>query len=173
MQNVEFSATPSGVRADRTPLTLDHLRQRLDVLRWLVPAGLLVLVSINELGLARWVEHRFGNLASVMLNISIYGSVGPLLAYLLLTLVGRWLEERETSALQSQALHRARAQVQRNHDLTDDALQTMFATSLVLDTLADSLPDVSPEAAARFHEAEQAVNRAIEQLYTTEKQIKS
>jgi len=170
MQNVEFPAAPSRATSASPPLTLDHLR-RLDLLRWLAPAGMLMLVIVNELGLARWVELRFGNLASVMLNILIYGTVGPLLAYLLLTLTGHWLAERDTSALQSQALHRARAQVKRNHDLTDDALQTLFATSLVLDTLADSLPHVSPEAAARFHEAEQAVNRAIEQLYATEKQI--
>jgi hypothetical protein len=99
--------------------------------------------------------------------------VGPVLAYLLLTFIGRWLEERETSALQSQALHQVRAQVQRSHDLTDDALQTLFATSMVLDRLTDRLPDLSPEAAAQFREAEQAVNRAIEQLYATKKQIKS
>jgi len=173
MRNLEFSATPARATVGRPPLTLDHLRQRLDLLRWLAPAGLLVLVIANELGLARWVHVRLGDTASITLNILIYGSVGPLLTYLLLTLVGRWLEERETSALQSQALHRARAQVQRNHDLTDDALQTMFATSLVLDTLTDSLPHVSPEAAARFHEAEQAVNGAIEQLYAIQKQIKS
>jgi len=173
MQKVQSSATPAQAIFAGPPLTLAHLRQRLDLLRWLVPAGLLVLVIVNELGLARWVHVHLGDTASITLNILIYGSVGPLLAYLLLTLVGRWLEERETSALQSQALHQVRAQVQRNHDLTDDALQTLFATSLVLDTLADSLPHVSPEAAARYHEAEQAVNRAIDQLYATEKQIKT
>jgi hypothetical protein len=172
MQKIEFSATPARAPAADRPLTLDHLRQRLDLLRWLAPAGMLALVIVNELGLARWVNWRLGDTASVTLNILIYGSVGPLLAYLLLTLVGHWLEERDTSALQSQTLHRVRAQVQRNHDLTDDALQTLFATSLVLDTLADNLPHASPEAAARFHDAEQAVNRAIEQLYASEKQIK-
>src|SRR5258708_10090934 len=173
MQNLEFPAAPAPAAPSSAPLTLDQVSRRLDLLRWLVPAGLLVLVVVNELGLARWVHLRLGDAASLTLNILIYGSVGPLLAYLLLTLAGRWLEERETTALQSQALHLARAQVQRDHDLTDDALQTLFATSLVLDTLTDSLPHVSPEAAARFHEAEQAVNRAIDELYATEKQIKS
>jgi signal transduction histidine kinase len=175
MANVEFSATPARASAARPPLTLtlERVRQRLGLLRWLAPAGLLALVILNELGLARWVEWRLGNTASITLNILIYGSVGPLLAYLLLTLMGRWLEERETSALQSQALHRARVQVQRNHDLTDDTLQTLFATSLVLETLAESLPNASPEAAAHFHAAEQAVNYAIEQLYASQKQTKS
>src|SRR6266851_6560523 len=101
MRNLEFSATPARATVGRPPLTLDHLRQRLDLLRWLAPAGLLVLVIANELGLARWVHVRLGDTASITLNILIYGSVGPLLTYLLLTLVGRWLEERETSALQS------------------------------------------------------------------------
>jgi hypothetical protein len=173
MRNSELPVTATADQPARPPLTLDHLRQRLDLLRWLVPAGLLALVIVNELGLARWVHLQLGDVASVTLNILIYGSVGPVLAYFLLTFIGRWLEERETSALQSQALHQVRAQVQRSHDLTDDALQTLFATSMVLDTLTDRLPDLSPEAAARFREAEQAVNRAIEQLYATKTQIKS
>jgi signal transduction histidine kinase len=173
MQDIEISASSSKAREDSAPLTLAHLRQRLDLLRWLVPGGLLGLVIINELGLARWVHLHWGDAASVTLNILIYGSVGPVLAYLALTFVGRWLEERETSELQAQVLHRAQAQAQRTHDLTDNALQTLFATSLLLDNLAESRPDPSPEAATQFHEAALAVNRAIEQLYATQKQTKS
>lgn len=155
----------------RPPLSLASLRRRLNLLRWLVPAALLVLVIANELGLARWVHLSLGDVASTTLNILLYGSLGPVLAYFLLTFVGRWLEERETSDLQSQALHQARAQVQRSHDLTDDALQTLFATSIVLDNLTGRLPDLSPEAAEHFREAQQAVTHAIEQLYATIEQI--
>jgi hypothetical protein len=151
--------------AARPALSWEHLRVRLDRLRWLVPAALVALVIVNELGLARWVAGRFGSAASSLLEILIYGSVGPCLAYLLLTLTSRWLEERETRAVQAQALGRARAQVQRSHDLNDDALQTLFAASLALGDLAEGLPEATPEAAARFHEAEQAVNYAMEQLY--------
>ena len=170
METTQSSAAPSRAQDAHPPLTLDPLRQRLGQLRWLVPAGLLALVIVNELGLARWVHLHWGDGASIALNILIYGSVGPVMAYLTLTFIGRWLEERETSALQSQALGRARAQAQRHHDLTDDALQTLFATSLILNNLAGGLPDLSPEAAGQFREAEQAVNRAIEQLYAKQKQ---
>ena len=153
-------------------LTPRYLRQRVERLRWLAPAGLLLLVVVNELGLARWVETHLGHTFSVTLDILIYGSVGPVLAYLLLTVVGRWLEERETSEAQSEALHRARALAQHNHDLTDDALQTLFATSLILDNLSRDLPNLSSEAAAHYHDAAQAVNRAIEELYANQKQNK-
>jgi signal transduction histidine kinase len=170
METTQSSAAPSRAQDAHPPLTLDPLRRRLGQLRWLVPVGLMALVIVNELGLARWVHLHWGDAASIALNILIYGSVGPVMAYLTLTFIGRWLEERETSALQSQALHRARAQAQRHHDLTDDALQTLFATSLILNNLAGGLPDLSPEAAGQFREAEQAVNRAIEQLYANQKQ---
>ena len=172
MQHVDARPTPSTAAPPVWLLAPRYLRQRVERLRWLAPAGLLLLVIINELGLARWVEAHAGHTLSVTLDILIYGSVGPVLAYLLLTVVGRWLEERETSEAQSQALHRARALAQQNHDLTDDALQTLFATSLMLDTLARELPNLSPEAAGQYREAEQAVNRAIEQLYANQKQKK-
>ena len=172
MQQIDARPTsPNNVLPDWL-LTPRYLRQRVDRLRWLAPAGLLLLVIINELGLARWVEAHIGHTASVTLDILIYGSVGPVLAYLLLTVVGRWLEERETSEAQAEALHRVRAQAQHSHDLTDDALQTLFATSLMLDTLARELPNLSPEATAQYREAEKAVNRAIEQLYANQKQKK-
>jgi hypothetical protein len=155
----------------RRPLSLASLRRRLDLLRWLVPAALLLLVIVNELGLARWVHLNLGDMAVTTLNIVLYGSIGPALAYFMLTFIGRWLEERETSELQSQALHQARAQVQRSHDLTDDALQTLFATSVVLDNLTDGLSDLTPKTATHFHAARQAVTHAIEQLYATKEKI--
>ena len=172
MQSIDTRPTPSPGMSPTWLLTPRYLRQRVARLRWLAPAGLLLLVIINELGLARWVETHVGHTVSVTLDILIYGSVGPVLAYLLLTVVGRWLEERETSEAQAEALHRARALAEHNHGLTDDALQTLFATSLMLDTLARELPNLSPEASAQYREAEQAVNRAIEQLYANQKQKK-
>ena len=173
MQHIDYSsvpASPSSVPA--WPLTPRSLRQRVERLRWLAPASLFVLVIINELGLARWVESHLGHTVNVTLDILIYGSIGPVLAYWLLTFVGRWLEERETSEAQSEALHRARAVAQHNHDLTDDALQTLFATSLMLDTLARDLPNLPTEARAHYQAAEQAVNRAIEELYANQKNKK-
>ena len=173
MRDTELSAAPRETTEDRPPDPLRPLLRRLNQLRWLVPAALLAVVVVNELGLARWVHLHWGDVASITWDIVVYGSVASVMAYLALTFMGRWLEERETSELQAQVLHQAQAQAQRTHDLTDDTLQTLFATSLVLDNLAGGLPDSSPEAAAHFHAAGQAVHRAIEQLYATQKQIKS
>src|SRR5262245_55971494 len=119
MERIDFSTVPAAPPA--WLLTPHHMRQRVERLRWLAPTGLLLLVIINELGLARWVESHVGHGVSIVLDILIYGSVGPVLAYLLLTVIGRWLEERETSEAQSEALLRVRALAQRNHDLSDDA----------------------------------------------------
>jgi len=173
MLDAEMSTATSEATAPGPADPFRPLQRRLSRLRWLVPAGLLVVVVVNELGLARWIHLRWGDVASITWDIVVYGSVGPVMAYLALTFIGRWLEERETSELQAQVLHQAQAQAQRTHDLTDDALQTLFATSLVLDNLAEQLPNSSPEAAAQFHAAGQAVNRAIEQLYVTQKQTKN
>ena len=170
MQRMDYSTVSAAPPAVPVRLlTPRHLRQRVARLRWLAPASLFLLVIVNELGLARWVETHLGHTLSVTLDILIYGTVGPVLAYWLLTFVGRWLEERETSEAQSEALHRARALAQHNHELTDDALQTLYATSLMLDTLARDLPNLSPEATAHYRGAEQAVNRAIEELYANQK----
>ena len=171
MQRIHFSTVPAPPAT--TPawlLTTRNLRRRVERLRWLAPVSLFLLVIINELGLARWVESHLGHTVNATLDILIYGSVGPVLAYLLLTVVGRWLEERETSEAQSEALHRARALAEHNHGLTDDALQTLFATSLMLDTLARELRNLSPETTAHYRAAEQAVNRAIEELYANQKE---
>src|SRR3954471_24428686 len=101
MQHLDYPAAPATPAPPSTPpawlLTPRYLRQRVERLRWLAPAGLLLMVIVKELGLARWVEVHLGHTISVTLDILIYGSVGPVLAYLLLTVVGRWLDERETS----------------------------------------------------------------------------
>jgi len=49
-------------------------------------------------------------------------------------------------------------------DRTDNALQTLFAASVLLASLRDTLPEVSPETTSILIKTEQAMDRAIRQL---------
>ena len=139
------------------------IRRRLDRLKWLVPAALLLLVMLYEAGPSRWIHDRLTNAYGFLDEILVYGTVGPVLAFTLLDFIGRWLEERETSDLQSQVLASARERARINYQLDDDVLQALFATSALIASLeADA--QISPEAQARLREAQQALSQAIQQL---------
>jgi signal transduction histidine kinase len=156
---------PSVPATESLPLPLPALERRLGLLRWLVPAGLLLLVVAYEIGPARWIHDRLGATFHFAAEILVYGTVGPVLAFVLLDFLGRWLEERETSELQAQVLARAREQARLNYQLSDDTLQALFAASVRLTTLEASLPDLPPEAAAQLRETQAALNQAIQQLH--------
>jgi signal transduction histidine kinase len=158
---VQSSPIPAS---ERPPLPLPALQRRLGLLRWLLPIGMLVLVAGYELGPARWIHSRLGDTYHFMAEIVVYGTVGPVLAVVLLHFLGRWLEERETTELQAQVLARAREDAKNHHRLSDDTLQALFAASLRLSTLEAALPDLPPEAAAQLHETQAALTQAIQQL---------
>ena len=101
MQHIERVGT-TAIPPKPTPI---NLGQRVRRLRRFTPLVLLGLVLFNELGLSPWTAQRLGDTAAVVLHILLYGSVGPVLAYLLLTVMGRWLEERETSFEQREPGH--------------------------------------------------------------------
>jgi signal transduction histidine kinase len=147
-------------------LQLPALRHRLGLLQWLVPAGLLLLVVAYEVGPSRWIHDRMGDTYHFVAEILVYGTVGPVLAFILLDFLSRWLEERETSDLQAQVLARAREQARLHRQLSDDTLQALFAISLQLTTLESNWPDLPPEAAAQLRETQAALNEAIQRLHT-------
>jgi signal transduction histidine kinase len=158
------SHQPPAPTFEDLPLPLPALRRRLGLLQWLVPAGLLLLVVAYEIGPSRWIHDRMGDTYHFVAEILVYGTVGPVLAFILLDFLGRWLEERETSDLQAQVLARAREQARLHRQLSDDTLQALFAVSLRLTTLESSWPDLPPEAAAQVRETQAALNQAIQQL---------
>lgn len=67
------------------------LRQRVALLRWALPTALLILTLIYELGPARWLQDNPHD--PVDLEIFLYGVLSPLLAFWVLTLIGRWLDK--------------------------------------------------------------------------------
>ena len=157
---LESTLTP---RAQR-PLMLYTLRRWLGLLQVLVPAGLVLLVVAYEIGPARWIYDGLGEAYHFVAEILFYGTVGPVLAFLLLHLLHRWLEEKETSDVQAQVLAQAREYARTSRELSDDALQTLFAASMLLASLKSAVPDLPPEAASSLLEIEQSLDLAIQKL---------
>ena len=144
--------------------SLPAMRRRVHVLKRIVPLGSLALVVLYEVGLSQWISAGLGDSYHYLAEIVVYGVFGPVLAYLLLHFLDRWLEERETSELQAQLLSQAKLRYQISREISDDALQTLFAVSVLLASLRDTLPEVSPETASKLTKTEQAMDRAIRQL---------
>lgn len=74
------------------------LRQRITLLSRFLPLVLALLLIVYQLGLVRWVHHTFGQLAHFSVEILFYASVGPLLIYWILKVIGRWLDEEDQIA---------------------------------------------------------------------------
>ncbi|HET7087301.1 MAG TPA: ATP-binding protein [Anaerolineae bacterium] len=79
------------------------LRQRIAKLRWVLPLGFSALATLYQLLWARWVHDTYGDPAHFAIEILFYSTAGPLLAFWMLTLIGRWLDEKERAERQAQA----------------------------------------------------------------------
>ena len=156
------------VPTDRLGSALAAVRRRLSVLRWLVPLGMFVLVLVNELRAAPWLDARGGMGWHRLVDLVFFGLLGPALTAVALELLGRWIEERETSALQAMALARARQLDRDNRQLTDDTLQTLFAASTLLAALESHAAAMPPGTLERMlathHELDQAISRLHRRL---------
>jgi hypothetical protein len=157
----------NGRSPDRLDTALTAVRQRLGMLRWLLPVGMFVLVVIYELGFARWALAAWGAAVLLTIDIAVYGVLGPLLAAVLLDLLGRWIDERETTAVQAQTLARVRERVQLQHDLADDTLQTLFAASTALAALEEHTTNLPAPAATQIQATHTALEAAIKRLYAS------
>lgn len=165
-KNTLAKSTPAkanGLTALKPLLPISVVRRRLRWLQIVVPLGLMLLVIVYELGPSHWIEDGLG-VSHFVAEILLYGTVGPLLAYLVLAFIGRWLEERETTEVQAQVLAQAHRRVQTSRQLSDDALQTLFAASTLLASLKSAAPDLSPDTAALIDQTERALDQAIRQL---------
>jgi hypothetical protein len=138
--------------------------RRIRSLRWILPVVLGVLVATYELGPARWFERAVGPHAHFVIEILVYGTLGPLLAFFLLDFISRWLEERETSELQAQVLAQIHEHANQSRRLSDDALQTLFAASLLVGNLKTTLLQDQPEASIYLAEMERAIEKNIQGL---------
>ena len=140
------------------------ISRRMHLLRWAVPLTLAAFVVFYQLVFARWIQDTFGIQAHNIAEILIYATSGPLLAFLVLDYLGRWIEEKETSELQAQMLAETRENLLLSRELSDDALQTLYAVSVVLTSLESTLRETSPGTARVLQETEEAVEGSMSRL---------
>jgi signal transduction histidine kinase len=67
-----------------------------------------------------------------LVEIVAFGLAAGLIGYILPELALRWNEERETSELQALALIGERERMQRAHELSDEAVQSLYAAGALL-----------------------------------------
>lgn len=114
---------------------LPALRHRLRLLRWLIPVTMIGLVIAFESLIGHWLLAEYGRAMHMTAEVLFYGTAGPILAFILLDFLGRWLDERETSDYQAQLMAQARKDVQRSRALCDDAVQALFAAGNLIQAL--------------------------------------
>lgn len=144
--------------------TRSNFHAWLKVLRWVLPLALLLIVIAYETVVAPWFHDGFGEKYHYLSEIIFYGTIGPILAFVLLDFLDRWLEEKETNDLQSRILAEVKAYAGMSHKLNDEALQTLFAVSMLLSSLEASIQRKDPEAAALLKEAENTLGIAINEI---------
>ena len=128
------------------------------------PPGLILLVVLYEVGPSRWVYDSFGFTYHLVAEIFLFGTVGPVLAFVLLELLGRWLEEKETAELQSDLLAKANEKELEVRQVGDDTIQVLFATSLLITTFKSEQSDLPPNTVAQIEVTEQALQESIQRL---------
>ncbi|MFQ5421762.1 MAG: PAS domain S-box protein, partial [Anaerolineae bacterium] len=71
------------------------LRNQIATLRWIVPFLFSLAFLIYEFLLEGWIVRQYGNWAHVLTEIALYGASGPVLLFLVITYIDRWLLERQ------------------------------------------------------------------------------
>ena len=135
------------------------------LLKWLIPAGLILLVVFYEVGPSRWIYEGFGFRIHLVAEILLFGTVGPIVAFILLELLGRWIDEKETADFQAQLLAQANEKEQVVRQTSDDTLQVLFATSLLINTIKSDRFNLPSQTAKQIEITEQALNETIKRLH--------
>lgn len=68
---------------------------RVRLLRWVLPAGIVAVVFAYQLLFSTYIHDRVGHNAHTAVEIGFYSIVGPIVAWLTLNQIGRWLVEKE------------------------------------------------------------------------------
>jgi hypothetical protein len=149
---------------DKGVLSITGLRPQMDLLKWVVPLGLMLLVVVYQLGPAYWIHQELGYTYHLLIETLLFAAVGPVMVFILLSFLERWLEERDTSDLQAQILEQLRRDMQKSRQLNDDALQVLFAAGAIVATLKMAQPGLSAETTVQVEKLEGALNEAVERL---------
>lgn len=142
----------------------NSFRRQLRILKWLIPIGLVMLVVAYELGPSRWTYQSLGFNYHLLAEIILFGTMGPLLAFVLLELLGRWIDEKETADLQTRLLAEAGDKELRVRQLNDDTLQVLFATSLLITAIESDGARLSSNTTTQIKITEQALDEVMQRL---------
>jgi len=124
----------------------------------------MFLVAVYEFGPAQWIYAQGGFRTQIVADVLIFGTVGPVLAFFALSLLEQWFEERETSDLQAEILVDARKDSERSRQLTDDAIQVLFAASALISSLQSVRAEIPMEYVSQLRNTETALDSAIRNL---------
>lgn len=141
-----------------------NLHPKLRLMKWLIPLGLILIVIGYEVGPSRWIYNSLGFTYHLVVEILLFSTVGPLLVFLLLELLDRWLIEKETAAIQANLLAKAKKKELEVSQISDDTIQVLFATSLLLTNFKSDQTEPSLITASQIEATEQALHDAIQQL---------
>ncbi len=69
--------------------------QRVRLLRWSLPLAIAATVFIYQLGFATYVHDTFSHTAHTLVEVGFYSVLGPVVTWLTLNRIDRWLGEKE------------------------------------------------------------------------------
>jgi signal transduction histidine kinase len=142
----------------------NKISTRIRKLKWVFPLSIAGLVIIYQLIVTKWIHETWGGTVHFVVELLFYATAGPLFAYLILDVLERWMEERETSELQAKILQNARQSVDASRELSDNALQSLYAASVYLSSLKFSQKDLPVEAKETIGETERVLGVAMHDL---------
>jgi len=141
-----------------------NLHHKLGLLKWLIPLGMVLLVIAYEIGLSRWVYYKLGFTYHLAAEILFFGTVGPLLAFLLIELLDRWMVEKENAELHAKLLAIAKEKELEVSKISDDTIQVLFAAGLLLTNFKSEEFEPSLIDTSQIEVTEQALQDAIQRL---------
>jgi PAS domain S-box-containing protein len=72
-----------------------NIQRRLSLFRWIIPLSFSLTAIAYQLLVANWVHDTYGENIHYVVEILFFATVGPLLAYRVLTLIDGWLKEKD------------------------------------------------------------------------------
>lgn len=139
-------------------------KRKIGVLKWFIPLGLVVTVIIYEVGPSRWIYNRYGFNFHLTVEILLFGTVGPVLAFLMWELLSRWIGEKETADLQANMLAKAEQKDREIRQLNDDTLQVLFATYMLISAIKTDAYDLPQATMSQIEVTEKALDESISTL---------
>lgn len=102
--------------------------RRVYLLRWLLPAAIVVVVVIYQLVFAAYAHDNFGHTEHTALELFFYAGLGPAVSWLTLTQIGRWLTEKEEA---ERAVRAGERQLAGIVDASADAILSIDAQGII------------------------------------------